>query len=302
MSWKVLEVSERDFLLLKDHNQPIECNAFMFEGELVRLANNEGVEVISSNGKLNAIYDCDLGIRRINDFNPQYSSSRNRDLALYNDLLANPKVNTIIVDGFFGTGKTSNLMAHVVEYLKNERKAHVIISKPHVPVGNSYGHLPGELKDKIHFEFKSFYQFIDRFWQEGMAEMLVGTAEIPKSSLLYKEVGGIKLEALPFEYIRGLDIEEECWVILDEAQNTNLQEMITFVSRLGKKAKFVALGDTSSAQIDRKSVVNPEKNGFAFLKEVYKDKSYSGSVNLNSRNHILRGDRVKHLHDAIASA
>lgn len=299
MSWRVIEVSNQDFLLLKEHNRPIECT--MIDG--VRLNPNEGIELVAENGqKLNAIYDSKVGIRKIRDNNPFYSHSKNRDLALLNDMLSNPDVNTIILDGFFGTGKTSNVMAHVVDYLKNNKNPKVYISKPHVPVGASYGHLPGELKDKIHFEFKSYYQYIDRFWDKGMADMIVSLsdADVNKQSMAYKELGGITLEALPFEYIRGLDIEDG-WVILDETQNTNIQELVTFVSRLGQNAKFVALGDTSSAQIDRKSVVNPGKNGFAFLKEVYKDKPYSGLVELNTRNHILRGDRVKHLHDAISS-
>jgi predicted ribonuclease YlaK len=270
----------------------------------VRLIPNEGIELVSENGqRLNAIYDPSVGIRKIRDNNPYYSHSKNRDLALLNDMLSNPDVDTIILDGYFGTGKTSNVMAHVVYYMKNNKNAKVYISKPHVPVGASYGHLPGELKDKIHFEFKSYYQYIDRFWGKGMSDkliMMANATDALKQSMAYKELGGIILEALPFEYIRGLDIEEG-WVILDETQNTNIQEVASFVSRLGKNVKFVALGDTSSAQIDRKSVVNPGKNGFAFLKEVYKDKPYSGSIGLNTRDHILRGNRVKHLHDAISS-
>lgn len=304
MSWKVIEVSEQDFLLLKHNNQPIDIVSYINEDGKERfLEPNCGVELVSPVGKMNAIFDSKtVGVRKINDYNPQYAHSKNRDLALLNDLLSNEDVNTVILNGFFGTGKTSNVMAHVVDYLKNNKNPKVYISKPHVAVGKSYGHLPGELKDKIHFEFRSFYQYIDRFWGKGMAEMLIALSDVDvnKNSMAYKELGGIQIEALPFEYIRGLDIEDG-WVILDETQNTDIQEVASFVSRLGQKAKFVALGDMTSAQIDRKSVINPEKNGFAFLKEVYKDKPYSGYVGLNTRNHILRGDRVKHLHDAISS-
>lgn len=303
MSWRVIEVSERDFRLLKEHNQAIEGTHFEVDGEMVRLSANEGIELVSETGqRLNVIYDSDVGLRKINDYNPQFSHSKNRDLALLNDLLANEDVNTIILDGFFGTGKTSNVMAHVVNYLKTSKNPQVYISKPHVPVGKSYGHLPGELKDKIHFEFRSFYQYIDRFWEKGMADKIVSLSNVDenKNSMFFKEYGGITIEALPFEYIRGLDIEEG-WVILDETQNTDIQEVASFVSRLGQKAKFVALGDMTSAQIDRKSVINPEKNGFAFLKEVYKGEPYTGFVELNTRNHILRGERVRRLHDVLTS-
>lgn len=302
MSWRVVVVSEQDFLLLKEHNKPIEINGVVEDGILSYFTPNEGVEVVSEFGqRLNAVYEYGTGLRKINDYNPQYRNSKNRDLALLNDVLSNPDVNTVIVDGLFGTGKTSNVMAHVVDYLKNGENPQVYISKPHVPVGKTYGHLPGELKDKIHFEFRSFYQYIDRFWEKGMAELIVSMSEIDvnRNSMAFKEYGGITLEALPFEYIRGLDIEEG-WVILDETQNTDIQEVVSFVSRLNDNVKCVILGDTSSTQIDRKGVVDPKKNGFAFLKNTYKDKPYSGYVELRTRNHILRGNRVKDLYDAVS--
>jgi predicted ribonuclease YlaK len=295
MSWKVIEVSEQDFLLLKDHNKPID--------NINDLTPNEGVVVQSVAGQqMNAIFDSEVGIRRINDFNPQFKSSRNRDLARLNDLLSNPKVNQIIIDGFFGTGKTSTVMSHLVEYLKNHKEPQVYISKPHVPVGKSYGHLPGELKDKIHFEFRSYYQYIDRFWEKGMADLLIEMSNVDtnKNSMAYKELGGIQLEALPFEYIRGLDIPKG-WVILDECQNTDIQEMVSFVSRNGDDVKLILLGDSNSAQIDRKSVLDPKRNGFTFIKGAYEDKPYNAVVNLTTRNHIIRGDRVKHLFDAVSS-
>lgn len=301
MSWKAIEVDEYDFSLLKEHNRPIESNYFQIEGKLTKLNPNEGIEVISKSGKkLNAIFDAEVGIRKLNDSNPQFFTAKNRDLALLNDLLSNPNVNTVIVDGFFGTGKTANVMAHVVEYLQTADFPEVYLSKPHVPTGKTYGHLPGALEDKLHHEFRSYYQYIDRFWEKGMADKLIRFSELPNGSLAKKEIGNITLEALPFEYLRGLDLEKG-WVILDETQNTDIQEVATFVSRLNDAAKAVVIGDMTSAQIDRKSVRNPDYNGFDFLKRTYGDKPYSGFVQLNTRNHILRGNRVRDLYDALSS-
>lgn len=301
MSWRVIEVSEKDFRLLKEHNRPIEATHVEINGVKTKLNPNEGLELVSEIGnKLNVIFDSQVGIRKINDFNPQYSTSKNRDLALLNDLLTNPAVNTVIIDGFFGTGKTANVMAHVVEYLKTDKHPEVYMSKPHVPVGKTYGHLPGELEDKIHYEFRSYYQYIDRFWKKGMADQLIRLGELPNNSMARKEIGNITLEALPFEYLRGLDLEKG-WVILDETQNTDIQEVATFISRLNDPVKAVVIGDMTSAQIDRKSVRNPDYNGFEFLKRTYEDKPYSGFVRLNTRNHILRGNRVRDLYDAISS-
>lgn len=275
--WKQLIVSDSEFRGLVENGTPIEVKDFYY---------NCGVEVYSEKGgMINAVYDANIkAIRKINDYNPKFEKSPNRDIALYNDFLLNENINTIIVDGIFGTGKTSTLCAHLTPILSKMLRGEgdlqkVYISKPHESLGRGYGYLPGELIDKVTFEFMSYYQYLDRFYQPGFTDKLISN-DI--------------LEIVVFEYLRGRDFESG-WVILDEAQNTSVKEMISFLSRVGDNAKLVILGDSSNYQIDKKGN-DKDKNGLTFIKELYKTKKYAGYVELNTVNHILRGQRVKDMY------
>lgn len=276
--WKQLIVSDQEFKGLVESNILIDVgNEFSY---------NCGVELYGENGGMvNAIYDANIkAVRRINDYNPIFPNSPNRDIALYNDFLLNEDINTIIVDGIFGTGKTSTLCAHLTPILSKMLRGEgdlqkVYISKPHESLGRGYGYLPGELIDKVTFEFMSYYQYLDRFYQPGFTDKLISN-DI--------------LEIVVFEYLRGRDFESG-WVILDEAQNTSVKEMISFLSRVGDNAKLVILGDSSNYQIDKKGN-DKNKNGLTFIKDMYKTKKYAGYVELNTANHIIRGQRVKDMY------
>ena len=276
--WKQHFVSGNDFKRLVENGAPIEVSNSQF-------CSNCGVELYGENGGMvNAVYDANIGaIRKLNDHNPVFTKSPNRDIALYNDFLLNKDITTIIVDGIFGTGKTSTLCAHLTpvlnKMLRDGGAEKVYISKPHEILGRGYGYLPGELLEKVEFEFMSYYQYFDKFGQPGLAQKLI-SYDI--------------LELLVFEYIRGRDIDSG-WVILDEAQNTNKKEMISFLSRVGDDAKLVILGDSSEYQIDKKSN-SIEDNGLIFIKNIYMNKKYAGCVEFNSVNHILRGQRVKDMY------
>ena len=302
MNWETCLVEEWEMESLIKYNHVIEVKGNP-------LTPNAGVEIHTSTGKrYNAIYDAELkGIRKLNTDNPQFKDMQNRDLVLYNDLLANPSVNTIIVDGFFGTGKTSTVSAHLIHGLEKELRneegiCKAYISKPHVGIGQGYGYLPGDLHAKTLEEFKSFTQYFDRFGSPGFADMLLMRSVEEESRFTKQRVADFEeqkglvapmLEILPFEYLRGRDIPEG-WVILDEAQNTNEAEMASFVSRVGDDAKMIILGDSTSTQIDRRGNTSV-KNGLAFAKETFADKKYAGYVELQSLSHILRGERVRDL-------
>ncbi len=278
-NWKYCTVGDEEFRNLKNQGIPISVESGKFPC-------NCGVEVYGEKGgMINAIYDSNTGaIRKINDHNPIFPNSPNRDIALYNDFLLSKDITTIIVDGIFGTGKTSTLCAHLTPILGKMLRGDigiekVYISKPHESLGKGYGYLPGELTDKVMFEFMSYYQYFDRFGQPGLSHKLIAYD---------------LLEVVVFEYLRGRDLDSG-WVILDEAQNTNKKEMISFLSRVGDGAKLVILGDSSSYQIDKKGN-NKDDNGLTFIKELYKNKKYAGYVELNTVSHIIRGQRVRDMY------
>lgn len=279
-NWDFYLVEDEEIQELIDNNVPIKTNEFQ---------TNQGVSVYSNGGKmLNAVYDANLGaIRKIKDYNPIFPSSPNRDLALYNDYLLNEEINTIIVDGVFGTGKTSTLCAHMVTGMKcgmrgDTDMGKVYISKPHEGLGNGYGFLPGDLMDKASYEFMSYYQYFDRFAQPGFAQKLVSIDA---------------LELIVFEYLRGRDLDSG-WVVLDEAQNTSKKEMTSFLSRVGDGAKLVVMGDSTEYQIDKRGNT-VKNNGLRFVRDLMESKKYCGVVEMTTAAHILRGQRVKDLYLAM---
>lgn len=301
MNWNVCHVEDHELEGLKKHNQPIALTNH-------EVLPNEGVELRTPSGKrFNAVYDGNLRmIRQINRYNPVFHEMKNRDLALYNDHLLNPEINTITVDGFFGTGKTSTVCSHLVSGLvaaldRTEgaiQKAY--IAKPHVGVGGGYGFLPGDLHDKMAEEMKSFTQYFDRFGNPGLADFLMMRDAEERGRLTKektKELQEALLELLPFEYLRGRDIDHG-WVILDEAQNTTIKEMTTFLSRPDDAAKAIILGDTTFTQIDVRGNT-PEKNGLTFAKGIFHGKRYAAHIELQTVEHILRGQRVRDLFVAL---
>lgn len=297
MNWKVVEVELHELEGLKVHNQAI----YPKDRDLIP---NAGVELRTKDGeRLNAIYDGNTRtIRRMNGYNPQFHTMKNRDLELYNDHLLNPDVNTIVVNGFFGTGKTSTVCSHLVPGLEatlEQRSGGIpkaYIAKPHVGAGESYGFLPGDLFDKMEQELKSYTQYFERFGHPGLADILMMRGIDEQGKMAKAKVTPLQsplLELLPFEYLRGRDVEEG-WVILDEAQNTNRKEMTTFMSRPNDAAKMIISGDTTWTQIDRRGNT-PENNGLSFAEETFKGKRYAGFVELQSVQHIIRGQRVRDL-------
>jgi predicted ribonuclease YlaK len=162
------------------------------------------------------------------------------------------------------------------------------ISKPHESVGQSYGHLPGDMDEKTAKEFQSYFQYFDRFGQPFLADVLRGKKQQGEKPI------PPMLEVLVFEYLRGRDIQEG-WVILDESQNVSRKDMATFISRMGDNAKVILLGDTTPTQIDKKGNTT-ENNGLTFAKETFADKKYSGSIQMQSIDHIIRGKRVRDLY------
>lgn len=300
MNWDNYTVSEQELERLTKNNEPIPVASGRF-------VMNAGVQINSPTHQANVVYDGRLGaLRKLNGYNPQFEAMPNRDLLLYNDHLLNPDINTLIVDGFFGTGKTSTVCSHLVygllDFLNGNGKGGIpmaYISKPHEGVGKSYGHLPGDLYEKTMQEFMSFTQYFERFGMTGLAEILMMRDGV-KMPGAYGEIlkkHGKMLEVLVFEYLRGRDIDRG-WIILDEVQNTDRNDISTFISRTGDRAKVILLGDSTPTQIDKRGNTAAD-NGLQFAKKTYIGTKYTGYVEMQTIKHILRGQRVRDLFKAL---
>ncbi|MGI6216231.1 MAG: PhoH family protein [Coriobacteriales bacterium] len=134
-----------------------------------------------------------------------------------------------------GTGKTYLAMAMAVAALKRKEVGRIVLSRPVVEAGESLGYLPGTLNEKIDPYVRPLY--------DALFEM-VDTQHA--NSLLEQDA----IEIAPLAYMRGRTLND-CFIILDEAQNTTPQQMKMFLTRLGFGSKMVVTGDITQIDLPR---------------------------------------------------
>ncbi len=131
-----------------------------------------------------------------------------------------------------GTGKTYLAVASAVEALEREEVRRIILTRPAVESGERLGFLPGDLAQKIDPYLRPLY--------DALYEMF-GFEKVAR--LMERNV----IEVAPLAYMRGRSLNES-FIILDEAQNTTVEQMKMFLTRIGFGSKVVVTGDVT--QID----------------------------------------------------
>ena len=131
-----------------------------------------------------------------------------------------------------GTGKTFLAVAMAVEALNESTVERLVLVRPAVEAGEKLGFLPGDLSQKVDPYLRPLY--------DALYEML-GVEKVVK--LLERNV----IEIAPLAYMRGRTLND-AFVILDEAQNTTIEQMKMFLTRLGFGSTAVVTGDLT--QID----------------------------------------------------
>jgi phosphate starvation-inducible PhoH-like protein len=134
-----------------------------------------------------------------------------------------------------GTGKTYLAVACAVEALEHNRVSRIVLVRPVVEAGERLGFLPGGLEQKIDPYLRPLY--------DALHEML-GFEKVAR--LL--ERGSIELA--PLAYMRGRTLNES-FIILDEAQNTTVEQMKMFLTRLGFGTTAVVTGDITQIDLAR---------------------------------------------------
>lgn len=141
--------------------------------------------------------------------------------------------NTVVFGvGPAGTGKTYLAMAAAVMAYKNKEVSRIILTRPAVEAGEKLGFLPGDLQQKVDPYLRPLYDAIHE---------MMGVEAYQK----LWERGAI--EVAPLAYMRGRTLND-AFVILDEAQNTTVEQMKMFLTRLGEGSRMVVTGDLT--QID----------------------------------------------------
>lgn len=146
------------------------------------------------------------------------------------------KNDIIFAIGPAGTGKTYTAVALAVRALRNKEVKRIILTRPAVEAGENLGFLPGDLKEKVDPYLRPLYDALDDM--------------IPAEKLkLYLE--NRTIEVAPLAFMRGRTLDN-CFVILDEAQNATEMQLKMFLTRMGPTAKFIVTGDVTQIDLPKK--------------------------------------------------
>ncbi len=135
-----------------------------------------------------------------------------------------------------GTGKTYLAVALAVSALKSKQVARIVLTRPAVEAGEKLGFLPGDLQNKVDPYLRPLY--------DALFEML-GAETV--AHYMEKNI----IEIAPLAYMRGRTLDNS-FIILDEAQNTSVEQMKMFLTRFGFNSKIVVTGDPTQIDLDGK--------------------------------------------------
>ncbi|HON07658.1 MAG TPA: PhoH family protein [Verrucomicrobiota bacterium] len=175
-----------------------------------------------------------------------------------------------------GTGKTYLAMAMAISSLREEKVSRIILTRPAVEAGEALGFLPGDLYEKLAPYLRPLY--------DALHDMLT-----PEEIQRDMERGVI--EVAPLAYMRGRTLNN-AFIILDEAQNTTVEQMFMFLTRLGFNSKAVVTGDIT--QIDLPA---HKQSGILEAREALKNVNGIAIVELSKRD-VVRHPLVQKIIEA----
>ena len=166
-----------------------------------------------------------------------------------------------------GTGKTYLAVAAAVDALERQEVRRILLTRPAVEAGEKLGFLPGDLSQKVDPYLRPLYN--------ALFEML-GFERVEK--LIERNV----IEVAPLAYMRGRTLND-AFIILDESQNTTVEQMKMFLTRIGFNSRAVITGDITQIDLPRGA-----KSGLRHATEVLSD------VDEISFNFFIADDVVRH--------
>ncbi|WP_259366517.1 MULTISPECIES: PhoH family protein [unclassified Colwellia] len=137
--------------------------------------------------------------------------------------------------GVAGTGKTYLAVACAIQALEKQEVRRILLTRPAVEAGEKLGFLPGDLSQKVDPYLRPLY--------DALFEML-GFEKVQK--LIERNV----IEIAPLAYMRGRTLND-AFIILDESQNTTVEQMKMFLTRIGFNARAVITGDITQVDLPR---------------------------------------------------
>ena len=199
---------------------------------------------------------------------------RSKNQKNYFELLNSKDI--VFAYGPAGTGKTFLAVAKAVASLQQGLVKKIILSRPAVEAGEKLGFLPGDLKEKVDPFLRPIY--------DALYEMM------PYDQVEKKLTNNI-IEIAPIAFMRGRTLQD-CYIILDEAQNTTKIQMKMFLTRLGKNSKMVVVGDNT--QID---LISKNDSGLIDASQKLKNIKDIGFIELDQRD-VIRHEVVRKIINA----
>lgn len=147
------------------------------------------------------------------------------------ELIEKNKINIII--GPAGTSKTFLSCYYAIDAINSKKFDRIILTKPIQEAGEKLGFLPGDIASKIDPHYESFRTNLLEFINKTTLEKFIK-----------QEV----IEYKPLAYMRGTT-HKNSLVILSEAQNCDIRQLILFITRMGKNSKIIIEGDISQYDI-----------------------------------------------------
>jgi phosphate starvation-inducible PhoH-like protein len=178
-----------------------------------------------------------------------------------------------------GTGKTYLAVACAVEALESQRVSRILLVRPAVEAGEKLGFLPGDLAQKIDPYLRPLY--------DALYEMM-GVERVNK----YIERNVI--EVAPLAYMRGRTLNN-AFIILDESQNTTVEQMKMFLTRIGFGSTAVITGDITQIDLPR-----GQKSGLVNVRHVLQGVEGIQFTHFSSRD-VVRHPLVQKIVEAYAA-
>ncbi|MBL4815520.1 MAG: PhoH family protein [Shewanella sp.] len=137
-----------------------------------------------------------------------------------------------------GTGKTYLAVAAAVDALERQEVRRILLTRPAVEAGEKLGFLPGDLSQKVDPYLRPLY--------DALFEMM-GFEKVER--LIEKNI----IEVAPLAYMRGRTLND-AFIILDESQNTTLEQMKMFLTRIGFNSRAVITGDITQIDLPKSQI------------------------------------------------
>ena len=192
---------------------------------------------------------------------------KNKEQKFAIESLLHDEIPLVTLTGLAGSGKTFLTLMAALEAKNHGTYSRIVFTRSLQSVGKDMGYLPGDIKEKmapwlapIVDNFRHVFKDVTYF------DMMIERGEI---------------EIAPLSYIRGRTFND-CFVIVDEAQNATIHELKTIITRIGTNSKVVLLGDTD--QIDT-PYIGKNSNGLSIVINKFKNSP------LHSHVHLARGQR-----------